>query len=207
MRVESLIKRKTDRSFYQEIDNNKVSRGLLGKVFLRLKPKPVGGIIIDTESFPGGPDRVSHHHQGKITKRTKILFEPKKGLLYVYKVYGFHFCLGITSGDLFHQGVTLIRALRPVIGVEEMKRRRGEKKIGTLTDGPAKIAQALLITDKDYGLDLCGNDVIVCDFLAPDQFKVETSKRLGIKDFEDGYRQKKWRFFIRENDFLGHTRN
>jgi DNA-3-methyladenine glycosylase len=200
IRLEDLIKRKLNRSFYQEIDNNKVSKALLGKVLLRLRPIPAGGIIIDTESFPGGLDQASHHHHGKITKRTKVLFELQKGLLYVYMVYGLHFCLGITSGDQFHQGVTLVRALKPLIGIEEIKKRRREIKIKALTNGPAKVAQALLITGKDYGLDLCGNDIIICNFLAPEEFEVETSRRIGIEDFGDGYYKKKWRFFIRETN-------
>ncbi|MBD3366020.1 DNA-3-methyladenine glycosylase [candidate division WWE3 bacterium] len=191
------------KEFYYQKDNNEVSKALLGKYFIRLNPFPIGGVIVETESYPGKADIASHHHHGKITDRTKVIFEKEKGLLYVYKIYGLHHCFGITSGDgEENHNVTLIRAIKPIFGIEEIKRRRGTEKPANLLSGPAKITQALNITKKNYGQNLRTSDIIICDLGDFVNFEVETDKRVGIGDYEDGYKHKNWRFYVKNSKFL-----
>ncbi len=191
------------KDFYSQKDNNEISKALLGKYFIRLEPFPMGGIIIETESYPGNEDVASHHHHGKVTDRTKVIFEKEKGLLYVYKIYGMHHCFGITSGDgKESHNVTLIRAIKPIFGIEEIKKRRKTEEITNLLSGPSKIAQALDITKDSYGKCLVTSDIIICDLGDFKDFEIETNTRVGIGDYNDGYKQQNWRFFVRGSKYL-----
>lgn len=188
--------------FYYDVDNNDISRALLGKVLVRLSPMPIGGIIVETESYPGGDDKASHHWGNRRTERTDVIFHEKKGLLYVYKVYGMHHCFGITSGKDGNHNVTCIRALKPIFGIEEMFKRTKEHNVNNLMRGPAKVAKMLDITKESNGMDLCGEEIIVCDFRDGAGIEVGCSTRIGIRDFEDGYREKEWRFFVKGSECL-----
>jgi len=189
------------KNFYLQTDNNEISKKLIGKALIRLTPYPIGGIIVETESYPGGKDKASHHWGDKKTDRTKTIFNSQKGKLYVYMTYGLHYCFGITSGNGNINNVTCIRALEPIIGIKQMMRNRNQNNITNLLNGPAKVAQALKITKDEDNIDLCKSDIIVCD-LNYRNFEIETSPRVGIKDFGDGYRQKQWRFFIKGNKYI-----
>jgi DNA-3-methyladenine glycosylase len=190
------------RDFYNNEDNNEVSKALLGKYLVRLSPVIVGGMIVETESYPGKLDIASHHHHNKLTERTKTIFNPHKGLLYVYRIYGLHFCFGVTSGNNENQNVTLIRALEPVFGIEELKKRRKTEKLTEILNGPAKIAEALRINKNDDGNDLRKGDILICDFKQNLNFEIGMSRRIGISDRNDGYREKEWRFFIKGSKYL-----
>ena len=191
------------RAFYSEIDNNEISKALLGKVLVRLDPFPIGGIIIETESYPGKDDKASHHWGNKNTARTKTIFCETKGLLYVYMIYGLHYCFGITSGDgNEHHNVTCIRALEPIFGIEEIKKRRKTDKVRNLLSGPAKVAKALDITKKEDGKDTVESNILICDFKDGKEYEIESSERIGIGDHKDGYREKQWRYYIKGSKFL-----
>ncbi len=191
------------KDFYYQKDNNEVSRALLGKYFIRLDPFPMGGVIVETESYPGKADVASHHHHGKVTDRTKVIFNKEKDLLYVYKIYGLHHCFGITSGDgEENHNVTLIRAIKPIFGIDEIKRRRNTEKLTNLLSGPAKITQALDITKENYGKSVRKSNIIICDLEDFVDFKIETGKRVGIKNHKDVHRLKNWRFYVRNSKFL-----
>ncbi|MBD3366318.1 DNA-3-methyladenine glycosylase [candidate division WWE3 bacterium] len=191
------------KDFYYQKDNNAVSKALLGKYLIQLDPFPIGGVIVETESYPGKTDVASHHHHGKITDRTKVIFNKEKGLLYVYKIYGLHHCFGITSGDgEENHNVTLIRAIKPIFGIKELKKRRGTDKLANLLSGPAKIAQALNITKQNYGQCVRTSNIIICDLEDFEDFEIETDTRIGIENYESEHEQKDWRFFVKGCEFL-----
>jgi len=72
------------------------------------------------------------------------------GRLYVYFTYGMHFCMNVVTGHAGHASAVLLRAGRPLEGIEEMRRRRGRRPITELCSGPARWCQAF---DVDRGLD------------------------------------------------------
>lgn len=192
------------KEFYYQKDNNTVSKTLLGKYFIKLSPTLIGGIIVETESYPGGDDVVSHHHHQKITERTKIIFDDKKGLLYVYMIYGLHHCFGVTSGCDGQHNVSLIRAIQPVFGLEELKGQRKINNLENLLNGPSKIAQAFDITKENYGQCVWSADseIMICDLKDFLDFEIVSSPRIGLSGYAEEYAQRPWRFFIKDSKYL-----
>jgi DNA-3-methyladenine glycosylase len=86
----------------------------------------------------------------------------------------------------------LIRALAPLDGIEAMRVDRGRD--GDLTNGPARLTQALGITGVDDGADLVTGDrgiVVVDDGTPPPEHPVVT-RRIGITKAAD----EPWRFYV-----------
>ena len=107
--------------------------------------------IVETEAYDQN-DPASHTYHGR-SERNRAMFGPA-GHAYVYFTYGMHYCVNVTAGaDGFGCGV-LIRAGEPVEGVEHMTQLRGGRTGAQLTNGPAKLCQALAIDKSLYGHDL-----------------------------------------------------
>ena len=141
------------REFYSK-DTVTVARNLLGKKIIRkIGRHEISGIITETEAYRHKDDPASHAF-GKITDRNKIMFE-EVGSAYVYFTYGMYFCFNIVARTPKKAaGAVLIRAIEPEKGIDIMQKNRGKTDLTNLTNGPAKLAQALRITKEDYGVDL-----------------------------------------------------
>lgn len=107
------------------------------------------GRVSEVEAYRG--DDPASHSFGGITRRNATMFGPP-GHLYVYLIYGLHWCANVVTGTEGEGAAVLIRGVEPVLGVEVMRRRRGRLP---LADGPAKLTQAFAIDGADDGLDLC----------------------------------------------------
>lgn len=137
-------------------------------------------------------DPASHSFRG-VTPRTEVMFGPP-GHLYVYFVYGMHWCANVVSGAIGSGQAVLIRALEPVAGVELMRERRGPGK--PLCDGPAKLCSALAITGDDRGTNLLAPESQIS--LSDDGYvsgKIVSSPRIGISVAVD----KPWRYRFEED--------
>lgn len=108
-----------------------------------------GGVIVETEAYPGGEDLASHSAGGRRTPRHQAMYLPG-GHLYVYLIYGVHHCLNIVSGRRGSGEAVLVRAIRPTCGVERMRSRRKGRRDRDLARGPGRLCQALSI---DLALD------------------------------------------------------
>ncbi len=202
---DSILSNVLTKDFYYRNSNNELSRALIGKYLIKLDPQPIGGMIVETESYPGGSDTPSHHSEGRLTDRTKVLLESEKGLAYVYKIYGLHFCLSITGGSKKGDDfVTLVRALEPKYGIETMRKRRNIEHIYNLTNGPAKLTEALNITKKDYGHDLRKPDLILCN-LDEAEMEIGQAPRIGINSHGQKHTEKPWRFYLKGSKFVSTT--
>ena len=125
-----------------------VARDLVGCV---LSHDGTAGVIVETEAYHQS-EPACHAFVG-LTPRTRTLFgEP--GRAYVYRSYGIHACLNAVSEPVGVGAAVLIRALEPVAGIEEMRRRRGVERLESLCSGPGKLTQALAIELADDGVDL-----------------------------------------------------
>jgi DNA-3-methyladenine glycosylase len=177
MEKNTLAGKLLQRAFF-EVPPEHVARRLLGKVLARRAGSGwVAGRIVEVEAYLGPhrqtADPASHSHRGP-TPRNQVLFGPA-GHAYVYFIYGMHSCMNVSCERVGHGGGVLIRALEPVVGLDQMARNRGfggfppfsqkaregrgtdqECKImRELTSGPGRLCEALGITrSADNGLDL-----------------------------------------------------
>ncbi len=100
----------------------------------------VGGVITETEAYHVS-EAACHAYVG-LTERTAPLYGPP-GHAYVYLSYGVHSLLNAVAEPEGEAAAVLIRALEPVWGLDEMRRRRGLESERQLCSGPGKLTQAL----------------------------------------------------------------
>jgi DNA-3-methyladenine glycosylase len=169
---------------------------LLGCELVRIiDGQTLRGRIVETEAYHQA-DAASHSYKGK-TPRVEVMFGPAAHL-YVYFTYGMHYCCNIVCGPEGEGAGVLIRGLEPLQGIELMQSNRGGITEAQLTNGPAKICQALRIDKSFNGHDLLAEPIrlIVRPPLAPDQI-VQTT-RVGISKAKDV----PWRFYERGNKYV-----
>ncbi|HJM79746.1 MAG TPA: DNA-3-methyladenine glycosylase [Nitrosopumilus sp.] len=168
------------REFYQK-DTVIVAKKLLGKKIVRKIGRiKISGIITETEAYRHKDDPASHAFN-KITERNKVMFGDV-GIAYVYFTYGMHYCFNIVAKkSKVPAGAVLIRAIKPIEGILKMQENRNLKKLKNLTDGPAKLTQALEITKKHYGVDLTKkSEIYITEGI--EVKKITKSSRVGIKN-------------------------
>jgi DNA-3-methyladenine glycosylase len=187
----SIIKKK----FYAQ-NTLVVARKLLGKKLLReIDGVLLSGMIVETEAYCGEADSACHAHRGK-TQRNAVMFG-NPGHAYVYFTYGMHYMLNLVTECEGNPCAVLIRALIPVAGVAEMEARR-KKKGSDLTNGPAKLCQALCIDKSLNGWDLTlGKELWVEDYKTISARSVATTPRIGIDYAKTEHREALWRFVVK----------
>jgi len=120
------------------------ARSLLGMTLVKhWKGRRLAGRIVEVEAYHGPNDLASHASKG-MTDRTKVMFGPP-GVLYVYLIYGMHWCLNIVTGPDGFPSAILIRALEPLEGLPFMAQLRGTQDLAHLCSGPSRLCQALAI--------------------------------------------------------------
>ncbi len=178
------------RSFYAR-NTVKVAKELLGKTLVRKSGgKIMSGIISETEAYRHSDDPASHAYRG-LTDRNKVMFG-EVGIAYVYFTYGMHYCVNaVARSDSYDAGAVLIRALVPKLGIKHMIKNRKMDSLTNLTNGPAKLTQAMQITKKQYGENLTKQSALfITEGIKPK--KIKSNSRVGIKDGLD----KLWNFKI-----------
>ena len=180
-----------------------VAKDLLGKVLIKKNGNRVlAARIIEIEAYDGKIDKAAHTYIGK-TKRNEVMFN-EGGYFYVYFTYGAHFCCNVVTGKKDHGAAVLIRAVEPLIGIDEMIKNRfnrelkSEKEIYNLTSGPGKVCKAFGFTKDHSDLDLTNSDVFIFDQPKIKKNKIGVSKRIGITKSVS----LPWRFFEIGNPFL-----
>jgi DNA-3-methyladenine glycosylase len=178
-----------------------VARELLGKRLVRVvDDQRISGLIVEVEAYIGEDDAACHAACGR-TSRNEVMYGPP-GRAYVYFIYGMHHCLNVVTEEEGFPAAVLIRALEPLEGLEIMRCHRPGKPDRELTNGPAKLCQALAIERNFNGVDLCTSEVL---FIEEGQRvarqEIGASPRIGIKADELA-RSVPWRFYVKGNDFV-----
>lgn len=188
--------------FYQK-DAVQAAKDLLGKVIVRkYNDKTIKVKIVETEAYCGAEDKASHAHNNKKTKRTAPMFK-KGGHSYIYLIYGMYYCLNVVTAAENNPHAVLIRAVEPLKGLNYIKENRQIKssKIENLTNGPGKLSQALKIDKSFDGCNLVENNSLYLTDGGTEDFEIESSPRVNI-DYAEEYKDKKWRFFIKNNKYV-----
>jgi DNA-3-methyladenine glycosylase len=174
-----------------------VAPDLLGKVLVRRwRGRKLAGKIVETEAYAGPHDLACHASKGR-TPRTSVMYEAG-GVAYVYMIYGVYFCLNAVTEEAGYPAAVLIRAIEPLEQVDLMRRWRGNPDKDTgIGSGPGKLCQALAIDGRLNGGDLTG-DALWIEDRRLDAGVIATGPRIGV-DYAGEYRDKPWRFFVRNN--------
>ncbi|HNT76524.1 MAG TPA: DNA-3-methyladenine glycosylase [Anaerolineae bacterium] len=180
-----------------------VARELLGMRVLRwLDGQWVGGSIVEAEAYTGMDDAASHAYRGRTARNAPMFGRP--GHTYLYFVYGMHWMFNIAAHPEGAVGAVLIRALAPEWGVEVMQAQRGGKPLAQLTNGPARLAQALALDATLNAVDLCAHpDLTLTSGCALAEAAIACGPRVRVPG--DAVAQARpWRFWIRENPYVSH---
>lgn len=173
-----------------------MARNLLGKLLVSARPGEARLVarIVEVEAYLGELDPASHAYRGE-TRRNATMFGPP-GRLYVYFVYGMHFCANVVCGPAGTPGAVLLRAAAPVEGIEVMRprrpRARGDRE---LLAGPARLAAAFAITGDADGVDITRRPLFLCDDGAPSPRRPGVSTRIGLRAGVG--HESRWRWFVR----------
>lgn len=109
--------------------------------------------LVEVEAYRGRDDPASHCYRGR-TARNAVMFGPA-GHLYVYFVYGMHFCANVSCLEDGEPGAVLLRAGEVLTDPGVARARRPTaRKDDDLARGPARLASLLGLGRADNGLDV-----------------------------------------------------
>lgn len=184
------------KSFFTR-DTMEVAKDLLGHfLYVEKEGQRLGGRIVETEAYLYRNDPACHAARG-LTERNRSMFKAG-GIAYIYFVYGAHHCLNFVAGPEDEGTAVLIRAIEPVEGIEDMRRRRPKaKRHEDIANGPGKLTIAFGLTKEDDGTDLLKGHIRV--FLDREMIgkrpKIVITTRIGINHGAD----KKLRYYIADH--------
>jgi DNA-3-methyladenine glycosylase len=158
------------------VDPLVAARLLLGCV---LVADPVAVRLVEVEAYRGMDDPASHCYRGR-TGRNAVMFGPA-GHLYVYFVYGMHFCANVVSLVDGVPGAVLLRAGEVVDGVDTAwARRPAARGAAELARGPARLTSVLGLDRTANGLDLTDPASPVRLYAGDPVADVRTGPRVGV---------------------------
>jgi len=177
-------------------DPRLVAPDLLGRV---LRHGHRSGRIVEVEAYCGAEDPAAHTYRGR-TARNATMFGPP-GLLYVYRSYGLHWCANIVCGAAGQGVAVLIRALRPLAGLDDMRMAATAARRTTappvpdrdLCRGPGRLCRALGIDGSHDGTDLLAeNDGMALEDDGWRPAEIGQGPRVGITAAAD----RPWRWWV-----------
>ena len=172
------------------------AQNLLGHVLVHKTSEGViSGVINEVEAYTQ-EDPACHTYLGRQTKRNAPMFE-EAGTLYIYFVYGMHYCFNIVTEKKGRGCAILIRSVVPAEGVSLMRKNRGEKVADSqLCNGPSKLIQALQIPPNLNGQHLndASHGLSIQKGMTPSEIRPTT--RIGLSKGKD----LPWRFIAKFKD-------
>ncbi len=147
--------------------------------------------LTEVEAYDGPNDPASHAFRGE-TPRNAVMFGPA-GFLYVYFVYGMHWCANVSSGPEGRPSAVLLRAGEVVNGVATARQRRPAARNDVdLARGPARLASCLGLTAVVNGADLLDPTSSVRLMPGTPVLDIAEGPRVGVSVAADV----PWRFWV-----------
>lgn len=173
-----------------------VARMLLGCLIVRDLPQGQSIVrIVEVEAYHQD-DAASHSYRGE-TARTRTMFGPS-GHLYVYFTYGMHYCCNVVTGGAGVGAGVLIRAVEPIEGEGILALNRNHQRGVNITNGPAKLCQAMAVDISLNGHDLRSSPMRLVTGQPIQSGQIIVSQRIGISRDVD----RLWRFNIKDNPYV-----
>jgi DNA-3-methyladenine glycosylase len=177
-----------------------LARYLIGKTLVHdLSRVRLAGRIVETEAYLVG-DAAAHSFRGETPRNRSLFLE--RGHAYVYFIYGNHFMLNVSGGPHGTGEGILLRAAEPLVGIEQMRLRRGVLPLRDLARGPGRLAEAFAIDRTLDGLDFCGGEVLWLGSPVRPTRPIGVSVRIGIT--KEAHRP--LRFYERGSQFVSGTK-
>ena len=187
------------RSFFINNDVVGIAKSLIGaSLYSKIDGTLTGGTIIETEAYCESCDLAMQKHLVRRPSSIDVL-KSQGGIAYIYSVYGYHSMFNIVTNESGYADSVLVRAIKPTVGLDTMRERRGIKTpTRNLCSGPAKLSQALGLTPALNGISILdkttvwieGNASPVC------HENIISSPRIGI-DYAEHDAKLPWRFVLK----------
>jgi DNA-3-methyladenine glycosylase len=202
---------KMSREFYQRPTLD-VAADLLGKVLVHQRRHVrTSGAIVEVEAYIGESDPACHAAPGPTRRNEPLYGEP--GHAYVYLNYGLHCLVNVVTEPEGSPAAILIRALDPLEGIDEMRRRRRRRAKGRrplsdaglplhgLCRGPGNLTMAMGISLDQNRLDLLGNRLFIeeCGVAVG---RIAWGPRIGIRVGTE----RPWRAYVVDHPAVSMTR-
>ncbi len=162
------------RSFFARAPDD-VARDLIDSVLLvRGERSVMRARLVETEAYGGFDDPGSHAYRGR-TPRTEVMFGPA-GFLYVYLIYGMHWCVNVVTQGAGTPSAVLLR------GAVQLRHDLSDDATVSL-GGPGKLTKGLGITGSDSGIDCCEPESRVTFFPSSSTVTrgaIGVSRRIGL---------------------------
>ncbi len=171
------------RSFFDR-PPDKVAHDLVGTVLVvRDRDREAHALVVETEAYGGVDDPASHAFRGP-TKRSLVMFG-RPGVLYVYRIYGLHWCMNVVTESVDTASAVLFRAAE----LYELPCNARSEVESVLLRGPGNLTRGLGVTGDDNGMDCCQeleSRIAFCEGTASDvQSRISQTPRIGVSKGQD----------------------
>jgi len=187
------------RNFFNR-DTNIVAQELLGKVIVVRKKdgSKIKAVITETEAYHGFDDRASHASRKK-TERNKVMFE-KAGLVYVYLVYGMHYCINFVTMKKGFPAAVLVRsiALKTPSTKSQCPNKSQIQNLKLKVEGPGRVCKFLGIDKNFYGEDsVASKQIWIEEGIKINKNDIIVGKRIGV-DYAGESAKLLWNYKIKD---------
>ncbi len=156
--------------FFYLAGTKAVARRLIGMwIGRRHQGRWYGGRIVETEAYLGTKDAAAHSWRGRRTARVEPMYL-EGGHLYVFFVYGMHYCANVVTRRAGIPEAVLLRAAEGPAGAP-----------AKLMSGPGRLCAALGIDASMSGVDLlAGADVRLFRRAGARRAEIVVTPRIGV---------------------------
>lgn len=190
-------------TYFTNRSTAEIAKDLLGRPLIFQQPKKLGGYIVEAEAYVGKKDRAAHSYGGHRSQANEGLYR-KGGSLYIYSQRQYFFFDVSCQKENEPQGV-LVRAIEPIWGIPEMIKNRNGKSGTVLTNGPAKLMQALGIKSRKWDLHFLSDSPFAIDLNDQHRKKAQAiiaAPRIGINKDDPFWAEQKLRFYVKGNPYV-----